>query len=144
MKHIRLFEDTLESIKKEQLAKMALLKFTSKIIEIFKMDYRTPLKLVEQKETHHSIIMSYMLKYGTLNILSISINNTLDISIFLHDHLWKDFYDFLVHFLNKEPANIKLDYLYNHISLNKDELNNFSDEIMEEWELYSNIKKYNI
>jgi len=102
MKYIKTYESELENIEKWQFAKLAVLKFTRKISELFKEIFHYNLKFVE--------------------MISISINLNRQIEIYF-GFVIGEFKDFLRFIFNCE---------YDRKSLSVDELNKLSDEIKDE------------
>lgn len=142
----KLYENTLE-VEQLQLCKLAILKFTKKVSEVFDLMYNingyeiepTKIKLVEEENTRQNNITSYKLIYRGETLLSLSIK--LDKKIHIQFNLlgWKTYYQFMLHFLNRDSER----YVHN-FTFTYDELNKMSDEIVDEYELYTNIKKYNL
>lgn len=136
MKYIKTFESIeLQNVEKEQFAKLAVLKFTRKITELFKEIYHYNLKFVEE-ESNKLCVANYKLKRLGTPMISISITLNKRIEIYFGFVLSGEFKDFL-RLLFKGSS-------YDKKSLSVDELNKISDEIKDEWYLYLDTKKYNL
>jgi len=140
MKYIKTYE-SLESVEKEQFARLAVLKFSRKINELFQEIYGYKLKFVEEEKSSYLSTANFVLKrLGTPIInISITLNKKVEISTLFNfgGMMAGEFRNFLI-----SLADSKI--LYKRTLFSIDELNKLSDEIKDEWYLYLNMKKYNV
>ena len=147
----KLYESTLKDVEQLQLCKLAILKFTKQVSEVFyqsqSYSFRPHLpikgspgrntKLEEEEKTYLSL-SNYVLKYSGEVLLFISISLDKKISIRLNTIGWKNYYQFMLHFLNDSEKK------YHNFTFTYDELNKMSDKIVDDYELYTNVNKYNL
>jgi hypothetical protein len=151
----KLYESTLKDVEQLQLCKLAILKFTKQVSEvfykttpipkfidpertrIFQQQARKLTKFVEEEKTYLSIA-NYKLKYNSETLLFISITLDKKIAIRLHTIGWKNYYQFMLYFLNDSERHV------HNFTFTYDELNKMSDKIVDDYELYTNVNKYNI
>lgn len=144
MKHLRTFEN-LEKIENEQYCRLAIIKFSSEVIRIFKDFYNIQFNL-EEVEANYRDLRSFSLfhlreDYNVDVFCHISINY--NFSIMVHFYGWKmeiskEFMDFVDQFFDVDMKYHKI------ITFNYKELNNFTKRIYDEFEMFKNIKKYNL
>jgi len=152
MRYIKTYENQrLEYIKNEQIDKLSVLRFIGKIQNIFKKDYNIEIKF-EEEEAPNDNINAYSLSYGGSIIIKIFLAKR-DIAInynhqkqdkdkninlyFSYNSLSRDFNNFSKHFF-KHQFNM------NNVYFTAESLNEISDKIENEYELFIDAKKYNL
>jgi len=139
MKHIKTFESAIENLEKKHNAELSILRFSKIVIDIFKAEGKK-IKFT-QEETPHNYIAEYKLSLTEQRcIFRLFITLDYNIFIFMYSEFgWKEFREFIINFFK-----IRDDFYNKTISLSSKELNIYSDEILEEWELSRDTKKYNL
>ena len=144
MKYIKLFESTIEDVEQTQLSKLAVLKFSRKITEIFQDYYKLKIRLKEEEKTYQTIA-NYKLRYGgETSIFSFTIQGLFyglnkNIEIYYDLRVWSDLKYFIDDLFNEAG-----DKKYSRHILTIDELNEMSDNIIDEWNFFIDVKKYNL
>lgn len=144
MKYIKTYE-SLEKIENEQYCRLAIIKFSSEVIRIFKDFYGVELNL-EEVEASYRDLREYSLFYRRKDdnvdlFCSIGVNYNFIISI--HFYGWKltsgeEFMEFIDDFFSIHTRYHKI------INCDYKELNNFTKRIYDEFEMFKNVKKYNL
>ena len=135
MKYIKKFEmNTLQRTQDLQDKELAGLKFTGIISEIFKNKYNIKTKSIEES-TPFEVIKAYSLRYAGNIICKFFITKKF-IEIVFYNTQKSDFDNFIEQFFNFKDLTYKHKY--------SSELNNYSDKIKDEFDLFMNSKKYNL
>jgi len=144
MKYIKTFDNTsqkLEDIKKLQLSKLAIFKFSKKINELFQKHYNVSTILREEDSNHHQIKNRYDISDSVLKrktYFSISITPNYKIDIFPLS-VSNDLEKFFIEFFDLDSQNYSI-----RIFCTSEELNDYCDIIVDEFDLYVATKKYNL
>ena len=147
MKYLKTYENqTLEEIKKIQASKRAILRFFDKVIEISKKYYKIKLKFSagENRPGNYDSLTYYQLSIKNEKVCEASILRNIKHKVRIILNHWgvnfgPDFYDFMVNFLNIEDKYNMMIYF-----CTSEELNELSDKLLDEFDMYMMAKKYNI
>lgn len=151
MKYIKTFEN-LEGVKQIQFNKLAIFKFVSKIREIFKKYYNHDIKLVEEDPPHTFITAYKITTYGGIILKFFVPDSNYDLLKNIQVHIYddqKEFYNFISNFLSGNKYKTmdtlnNISYYHNIFSLPFYELNEMSEKILDEFDLFTSINKYNL
>lgn len=137
MKYIKTYEiNAIEKVKNLQDKKLAALKFSNKIREIFDKFFNKKVKFSEEASPN-GVILTYDLRYSGHIICKIYIKEMF-IELNFSTTSYQEFDKFIYKFLD-----IKTQFSI-YKTLTTSELNDYSNRIVDEFELENNMKKYNI
>ena len=144
MKYIKTFDNTtqkLEEIKKLQLSKLAIFKFSRTMNQLFQKHYNTSIILKEEGSMHLQIKNRFDISdknIERITYFSITITPNYKIDIFPLS-VGKELEKFFIEFFNLDTRNYSV-----RIFCTSEELNDYCDIIVDEFDLYLATKKYNL
>lgn len=142
MKYLKTYEGKLEDIEKIHFCKLSILNFSKKISYILKnFGFKTRLN---EQDAPHTYIAQYRLSSGGDTVIIFNILSNKIIQIRVYSFKFNNFEDFIIDFLNQGKDKDTFGYRENYFSFNYNELNNITEKLIDEWELFTNIKKYNL
>lgn len=141
MKYIKTYESSaIEKITNIQDMTLSIFNFIKKIKEIFLNTYNINVK-VSEEDSPFNVISSYSVKYGGNVICKLHMQKR-NIELNLYNTPKKDFDNFIFNFLDINKIYSRRNYKIKIVS--KSELDEYSNKIVEEFDLYINPIKYNL
>jgi hypothetical protein len=139
MKHIKTYESKqeLDKINKIQSCKLSCLNFIQKIREIFYEHYHIILSAKNNINLQHNSVFNYVLGTKYAVFLSVDISSKYNISIHFLSGVKKDFNEFIDKFFNFEKD-------FKYYTCTNNELDEISNKIVDEFDMFINTKKYNL